>query len=166
MSNKKGSSIVFVMMVLFGLSLIAVSLSSVLSSAASSLGGRIVRMDRANQSTQVAWGYLISHVDNYFAFKDLDFNLDYSKLPLPFAFFPGRAHIEIYHLDFDPSTGKNEELLGWNFLEPGYDPNTVGVYFYSVLVQGKEGYGPFSGPGSSARFNIFVKQLGLKRNSG
>jgi len=167
MKKNGGFAILVAMLVLFGLSLMTVSLATVINSTSMATSGRLIKLKRADEVTEFVWAYMNANVNTYFAAKNQTGQfINLEDAPPPFNWVKGRALVDIFYFTYDPSTGLNEELLGWTSPPPGYDLNQVGVYIYSVVIHGKEGAASvFSAPGASNKFNIFIKQIGLPQGS-
>ena len=164
--NKKerGSTLILVMFVLLGISLIVSGLSDILSSSYSRTSLRLYKVEGSDEVVNVGWSYIITHIDDFFKGESI-YNdvIDLSDQSSPFNMVDGILNITVFNMEYDPISKKFDELKGLTSLPPGTDPSLLKVYIYSVVLTGKLGSSSSSAP--SLRVNIFVKQYGLNNGA-
>ncbi len=161
----RGSSIILVMMILLGLSLIAVSISSAIRSSYMYVSGRVIKTSMATQVVDAGWEYINTHTNEYFAATDKHIFINFRDLPYPLNLLKGRIKFDLYYVTPDPSTGNFIELKGFSKPPEGYDVSVstgLQFYFYTLVMRGKIGdRSVFAGPGASVGFSVLLRQWGV-----
>jgi len=162
--NQRGSSIIVVMFILFGLGLIA---SSVGSMANVSISNSLIKSESARKTillTKNGWDLINSDVNKYFKAADLAGQQRYSALPSSnrFHYISYRGGIKYDIRSIDYNNPEFSEMNGLFKAQSGTDANTVTYYFYNVRISGYVNSN-FKGPNST--LEVFVKQQGRPVNN-